>query len=159
MALGLRVRLSRITLLEFFVWGAWYPALSVLPPGPGLEGGLGFDPVQIGNVYGLLAFASIFMPIIAGQVTDRWVPTQIFLGIAHLVGGAGIIFAATQTGYGPMPERILLWGSPMTTISAHEQPRLLAPEGPREGLRAASGSSGPGLDPRRVGDPGRRSEP
>ena len=94
MTLGLRIRLSAMMFLEFFVWGAWFPALGVYLLKKTPEGGLGLDATQNGTIYGLLWLASIFMPLIAGQVTDRIVPTQIFLAAAHLIGAAGLFYAA-----------------------------------------------------------------
>src|SRR5262245_37906051 len=104
MSLGLRIRLSLMMFLEFFAWGAWYPVLS------GYVGKtLGFDSLQVGHIYGLLALASIFMPLLAGQITDRLVPNQIFLGVVHLIGAAGVLFAATQTEFGRLQTGILIW--------------------------------------------------
>jgi len=104
MTLGLRIRLSLMMFLEFFVWGAWYPVLS-----GHVSKTLGFDALQVGHIYGLLALASIFMPLLAGQITDRLVPNQIFLGVVHLLGAAGILFAARQTEFGPLQTGILIW--------------------------------------------------
>jgi nucleoside transporter len=109
MGLGLRIRLSAMMFLEFFVWGAWYSVLSIYLQKSTAEGGLGLDATQNGTIYGLLAFASIFMPLIAGQFTDRWMPSQIFLAIAHLVGAGGLYLAARSTSYGAMYTGILLW--------------------------------------------------
>jgi nucleoside transporter len=105
---GLRIRLSAMMFLEFFVWGAWYGVLlkylSDSPPT-----GLGFSDTQGGNIYSLLPLASIFMPLLAGQLTDRLVPTQIFLGIAHLLGAGGLYLAAKSTDYTPVWGGILIW--------------------------------------------------
>jgi nucleoside transporter len=87
MAPGLRARLSAMMFLEFFVWGSWITVLGVYMDG------LGFGAHR-GDIYGLLGLASIFMPMIAGQITDRLFATQKFLGIAHLIGGAGLLLAA-----------------------------------------------------------------
>ncbi|MGH2628106.1 MAG: MFS transporter [Anaerolineales bacterium] len=106
---GLRARLSIMMFLEFFTWGAWYSVLSVYVENPPSQGGLGFSVLEKGDIYGLLALASIFMPLLAGQVTDRWVPTQVFLGLAHLAGAIGLFYAARQQEYGPVYSGVLLW--------------------------------------------------
>src|SRR5262245_41420920 len=87
MAPGLKARLSTMMFLQFFVWGSWITVLGVYMDG------LGFGTSR-GDIYGLLGLASIFMPMIAGQITDRLFATQKFLGIAHLVGGGGLLLAA-----------------------------------------------------------------
>lgn len=106
---GLRIRLSAMMFLEFFVWGAWFPALGVYLLKPTADGGLGLDATQNGTIYGLLWLASIFMPLIAGQVTDRIVPTQMFLTAAHLIGAAGLFYAARAGSYGQLYLGILTW--------------------------------------------------
>jgi len=95
--------------LEFFVWGAWYSVLAVHLLKPTGEGGLGFSGTQITYLYGLLALASIFMPMVAGQITDRWVPNQIFLSVAHLVGGVALLWVAASTEYATLEKGILIW--------------------------------------------------
>jgi nucleoside transporter len=106
---GLRIRLSAMMFLEFFVWGAWFPALGVYLLKSTESGGLGLDAAQNGTIYGLLWLASIFMPLIAGQITDRIVPTQMFLAGAHLVGAIGLFLAARATSYGHLYLGILTW--------------------------------------------------
>ena len=39
---------------------------------------------------------------IGGQIADRLLPTQLFLGAAHLVGGILLYFTAIQNEFGPM---------------------------------------------------------
>ncbi len=101
MSLSLRIRLSAMMFLEFFVWGAWVTVLSNHMEALKL-------PKYTPEIYGLLGLASLFMPILAGQITDRILPTQIFLAAAHLVGAAGLLVAA-QAGsaeqYG-----LIYWG-------------------------------------------------
>jgi nucleoside transporter len=109
MSLSLRIRLSAMMFLEFFVWGAWLPVLAVYIMDTPEKGGLGMSADQKGMLYGLLAFASIFMPMIAGQLTDRLVPTQVFLALAHLVGGAGLLYAAGAQSYWPLFWGLLIW--------------------------------------------------
>lgn len=103
MAFNLRIRLSAMMFLEFFVWGAWVTVLS------GHLKTIGLSSEQSNSIYGLLGWASIFMPIIGGQITDRWFATQKFLGIAHLVGGAGLILAAVTSSYGMVFIGMLVW--------------------------------------------------
>jgi len=108
MAPGLRLRLSAMMFLEFFIWGSWYGVLAKhleTPP----PGGLGFADWQVGNVYSLFPLASIFMPLLAGQITDRWIPTQAYLGLAHMIGAAGLFMAASAEAYEPNHLGILIW--------------------------------------------------
>jgi nucleoside transporter len=102
MTFGLRIRLSAMMFLEFFVWGAWVTVLSDHLKAIELDS-------RTTTIYGLLGLASIFMPILAGQVTDRMVATQKFLGVAHIVGGGGLILAAVTANYTMIFIGMLVW--------------------------------------------------
>ncbi len=83
--LSLNLRLSAMMFLQYAIWGAWLPLLW-----PYLFGHLDFTAEQIGNLFAVGAIGAIVAPFIAGQIADRWFPTQIFLGISHLLGAAVI---------------------------------------------------------------------
>jgi len=104
MSLSLWIRLSTMMFLQFFVWGAWYSVLSVYLLGP-----LRLSPAENASIMGLLAFASIFMPLIAGQITDRFIPSQVFLGFAHLAGAVGLYMGALGKDYPMVSMGILVW--------------------------------------------------
>jgi nucleoside transporter len=111
MTLGLRIRLSAMMFLEFFIWGAWVTVLNVYIGNLGKQVNASAETVAAttNTVYGLMGLASIFMPIIAGQITDRWVPTQIFLALAQLAGGAGLILAAVAGDFSQLKLGMLIW--------------------------------------------------
>lgn len=93
----LATRLSVMMFLQYAIWGAWAPALV-----DHLGTTLGFSGQQIGHIYGCLWLACAVGPFIGGQLVDRFMPTQVFLGIAHLLGAALLYVTATQTEFGPM---------------------------------------------------------
>jgi nucleoside transporter len=86
---GLYLKLSALMFLEFAVWGAWYPVLAARLLGP-----LKFSGKQTGWIYAALPLASIFMPLVFGQVADRWVQAQYIIAGAHLVGALLLFVAA-----------------------------------------------------------------
>ncbi|GHV02260.1 xanthosine permease [Bacteroidia bacterium] len=92
--MGLKFRLSTLSFLEFFVWGAWLISL-----GSYTGNTLHFDGVQIGSFFATMGIASVFMPALLGIVADKWIPAQKLLGICHLVGAALLVWASTQTTY------------------------------------------------------------
>ena len=91
---GLRTRLSIMMFLQFAIWGAWTTALGAH------LAKIGYSGERIGAIYGCLWLGCMIAPFIGGQIADRWVPTQIFLSVAHL-GGAVLLYlsamAATDT--------------------------------------------------------------
>ncbi len=99
----LRFRLSLMMLLQYAVWGSWYSVLSKY------LGSLEFEATQIGDAYGTVALASIFAPLIIGQIADRWVPSQFLLGILHLGGAAALYMMTKCTEFTPFYYWLLAW--------------------------------------------------
>ncbi len=101
MGFGLRFRLSAMMFLQYAIWGAWAPVLwpyltAAAPDGLGLTNG------QAAIIFSLLPLAQILAPFTGGQIADRLMPTQIFLGIVQLVGGAFLVLASKATGFSNM---------------------------------------------------------
>lgn len=95
----LRIRLCVMMFLQYAIWGAWAPVLY-----PYLADTLKFTGAEAGYIFGTLWLACIVAPFIGGQIADRLFPTQWFLAIVHLAGGALLIKASATKEYGP-----LLW--------------------------------------------------
>ena len=93
----LYVGLSAMMFFEFAIWGAWSPVLAARLLGP-----LKMTGKQLGWIYGMMPLACIVAPLAAGQVVDRWVPTQWYLGVTHLVGGVLLLVAARTTRFLPL---------------------------------------------------------
>lgn len=92
--MNLKLRLTGMSFLQFFVWGAWLISL----------GGymfLNFKEENIGSkisaTYGTMGIASLFMPAIMGIIADRFLRAEIVLGICHLLAGIFIYYAGTVT--------------------------------------------------------------
>ena len=102
MSWSVKWRVSAMMFLQYAIWGAWAPFLWAY-----LEGTEKIPGAQVGFIFGLLALACILAPFTGGQIADRWVPTQKFLGVAHLLGGLCLVQAARAHGFMP----IALWMS------------------------------------------------
>lgn len=85
-----RIQLSVMMFLEFFVWGAWYVTMGTY-----LAKNLNADGVQIGNAYSALAIATIISPFFVGMIADRFFSAQRLLGVLHLLGAALLYFLTT----------------------------------------------------------------
>ena len=83
--------------MEYAIWGAWSPVLAARLLGP-----LKFSGKQTGWIYGILFLACIISPLIAGQITDRWINTEYFLAAAHLFGGILLFVAAGKKTFGSL---------------------------------------------------------
>jgi nucleoside transporter len=90
----IRVRLSALMFLQYFVWGAWFVTLGTF-----LGQTLKFDGIQIGAAYGTMALGAILAPLLVGMVADRFVESQRMLGVLHLLGAVALWFASTRTTF------------------------------------------------------------
>jgi len=97
MSTQLYLLLSIMMFMEFAIWGAWSPVLAARLLGP-----LKLSGKQTGWIYGTIPLACIFSPLIAGQIADRWVPTEYILAVAHLVGAVFLFIAAKKDKFGPL---------------------------------------------------------
>jgi nucleoside transporter len=74
-------RLSVMMFLQFFVWGAWFVTIGVY-----LRQGMNFAE-GIGTAYSVGPIAAIIAPVFLGLIADRFFPTQVVLGVLHILGG------------------------------------------------------------------------
>lgn len=103
MPIGLRVRFSVMMFLQYAVWGAWTPVAY-----PFFKE-FGFSSYQVSWLFSALWIACIVAPFIGGQIVDRWFPTQVFLGAAHLAGGVFLILIARSAEFGPMMKYMMIY--------------------------------------------------
>src|SRR5690242_20140876 len=76
----IKVRLSWMMVLVYSVQGAFWPLLSIHLVDLGItERGRGW-------IFATMALASFAMPLGAGQLVDRLMPTQKFLGLSFAAG-------------------------------------------------------------------------
>ena len=90
MSPSLRIRLSVMMFLNYFVWGCWYVTIGTY-----LTATLKFSGTQAGAIFGTAALASMISPFFIGLVADRYFATERVLLTLHLVG-AGLLYAVTR---------------------------------------------------------------
>lgn len=88
-----RTRLAFQQFLIGVAGGLWSPVLA-----QHLQG-LNFTPLQITLCCACGTLANLLTSVIAGQIADRWMSTEKFLGILALAAGALLVWAWTQTSF------------------------------------------------------------
>jgi len=95
MKTSLRIQLSAMMFLEFFIWGAWFVTMGTY-----LTKSLGATDAENGMAYGTQSMGAIIAPFIIGLIADRFFAAQKILGVLHLVGAVLLYFASSQTEFG-----------------------------------------------------------
>jgi NHS family xanthosine MFS transporter len=85
--MGIKNRLTVMSFLQFFVWGAW-----LITVGNYWFGTKGWSGAEFGAVFSTLGISSIIMPALIGIVADRWVNAEKLYGILHILSGLAIFY-------------------------------------------------------------------
>jgi nucleoside transporter len=90
----MRLRLSVLMFLEFFVWGGWFVTL-----GSYLAQSLSASGAQLGAAYSTQSWGAIIAPFIVGLIADRYFNAERVLAVLHLAGGALLLVLARVTAF------------------------------------------------------------
>jgi NHS family xanthosine MFS transporter len=85
--MNVKFRLTLMSFLQFFVWGAWLITVAnywfETKKWPGVE---------FGAVFSTLGLSSLFMPTLVGIIADRWINAEKLYGILHVLGGIVLLY-------------------------------------------------------------------
>ncbi len=104
MPTAVRLKLSILMFLQYFIWGTWYVTM-----GPFLNETLKFNGQQQGLAYGATALAAIVSPFFVGMVADRFFATEKILAVLHLVGGLLLFYISTLDRFGTFYPMLLIY--------------------------------------------------
>ncbi len=90
--MNLKLKLTVLSFLQFFVWGAWLITIGVYWFGNKQWGG-----EEFGKVFATLGIASIIMPALTGIIADRWINAEKLFGILHILYGITLFFLPSVT--------------------------------------------------------------
>jgi MFS transporter, NHS family, xanthosine permease len=92
--MNIRVRLTLMNFLEFFVWGCWLISL-----GGYMIVTLKFNGQEVGSVYATMGIASMLTPALFGIIADRWVNAERLFGFCHVIGALLLLYASTVSHF------------------------------------------------------------
>jgi nucleoside transporter len=88
MDLSVRIRLSLMMFLQYFMFGVWLVTLGTY-----MSKGLGFDDI-IGTAYGTQGIAAIVSTLFVGAIADRLMAAQKMLGLLCLLSAGTLLLLA-----------------------------------------------------------------
>jgi nucleoside transporter len=92
---AIRLKLFLMMVLEFFIWGAWFPLVFAYVPS------LGFSPAQQSWVLNAFPIAAIVGMFFSNQFADRNFAAERFLAGSHLIAGLAILSLAWTRSFWP----------------------------------------------------------
>ncbi len=80
--MNLKYRLTLMSFLQFFVWGAW-----LITVGNYWFATKQWSGAEFGAIFSTLGISSILMPALTGIIADKWINAEKLYGILHILGG------------------------------------------------------------------------
>jgi len=104
MTTAIRIKLSLMMFLEFFIWGAWFVTLGTY-----LLHNLKATGTQVGVAFLTQSIGAIVAPFIIGLIADRFFSAQKILGVLHLLGAVLLWRASSAPDFGSFYPNILTY--------------------------------------------------
>src|SRR2546423_10071428 len=101
---SMRLRLSMMMFLEYFIWGAWYVTL-----GTWLGRQLHFSGEEIGLAAGTTALGAVVSPFLVGLMADELFANQRLLAAVHGIGGIFLSVSFPPKKVGPLDAGFLIY--------------------------------------------------
>ena len=90
--MNLKLRLTVLQFMEFFIWGSWLISFGNYMFSMGMGD-------KIGTLFATAGIASFIMPTIVGIIADRWVNSERLLGVLHLLAACCLFMASRATEF------------------------------------------------------------
>ena len=100
----IRLQLSVMMFLEFFVWGSWFVTMGTY-----LGQELGSSGEDVGTAYMTQAWGAIIAPFVVGLIADRFFSAQRLLGVIHILGAVLMYLIGTSEEFSRFYPLLLMY--------------------------------------------------
>ena len=76
-----RLKLSVMMFIEYFIWGVWFVTMGIYLTK------IGFQGTEVGNAYSTMAWGAIASSFFVSLVADRYFAAEKLTGFLHILGG------------------------------------------------------------------------
>lgn len=85
--MNIKFKLTLMSFLQFFVWGAWLITVANY-----WFGTKNWSGAEFGAIFSTLGISSIVMPALTGIIADKWINAEKLYGILHILGGLALMY-------------------------------------------------------------------
>ena len=85
--MNIKNKLTLMSFLQFFVWGAW-----LITVGNYWFATKQWSGAEFGAIFSTLGLSSILMPALTGIIADRWISAEKLYGVLHILGGLALCY-------------------------------------------------------------------
>tara|TARA_B110000483_G_scaffold107555_1_gene131243 strand:+ start:6570 stop:7775 length:1206 start_codon:yes stop_codon:yes gene_type:complete len=90
----IKIQLSFMMFLEFFIWGGWFVTMGTF-----LSQSFKASGSQLAQAYETQSIGAIIAPFIIGLIADRYFSAQKILGFLHILGAVVLCLAGTSNDF------------------------------------------------------------
>lgn len=99
-----KIQLSVLFFLEFFIWGGWFVTMGTF-----LSQSFNASGSDLALAYETQSIGAVIAPFVIGLIADRYFAAQKILGVLHLLGGALLFLAGASESFSLFYPYILLY--------------------------------------------------
>jgi nucleoside transporter len=101
---NVKIKLSAMMFLQFFIWGAWFVTLGTF-----LSKNMAATGGQIGQAFGTQSWGAIIAPFFIGLIADKYFNAEKILGILHLLGAVLMYLMANTSDFSAFYPYVFLY--------------------------------------------------
>ena len=90
----IKIQLSFMMFLEFFIWGGWFVTMGTF-----LSQSFKASGSQLAQAYETQSIGAIIAPFVIGLIADRYFSAQKILGFLHILGAVVLCLAGTSNDF------------------------------------------------------------